>query len=634
MTDKQLAPLVEEIAQALTEEVEPQTIETELNRYLNEYNVPLGEAKRIVIKKLGGDPRNIVTTGRNVTISEIRDGMFRLGTVAMVLSVEERTYNRNGEEQKFYSGLLADPTGKVQFTAWFDFELAKGDVIRISNAYTKSWRGMPQLNLSENTDVKKLQDGGDIGDIESLMQPKRYRIEEILARGGTQDALVEGVILEVKPRSGLIMRCSECNRVLQKGACVIHGKVDGTRDLRVKAVIDDGTGSATAVINRDITEKILGMNLDECTALAQERMDTEIIFDNLEEKLLAMPSRLRGNVLSDDYGLTVIVSTFEFAEAGDIGQFTARETAWRVFAGEFNNSSLKLESEDERAPRYVVTPLGARVNRLYIVGVLTEVENRGSDEEPFWRGRISDPTGVFFISAGQYRPSAAKVLRELQDRTPCYVAVSGKARTYEPEEGTFLVSVMPESVKEVDADLRAYWVLDTAKHMRKRINAISDALTMETPSADALVNLGYPGPLAEGVVSAIEHYGELDLEHYKAILVDALRSLLPEYSALQLSPKITPRPAPAAHVAGSTPAEGGGEDTCEPQDGAGEKELEDMVQKLIEELDVDDEGAPYKEVSAEAEKNKISREKLEEIVGSLLDQGLVYEPVLGRLKLI
>jgi len=49
---------------------------------------------------------------------------------------------------------------------------------------------------------------------------------------------------------------------------------------------------------------------------------------------------------------------------------------------------------------------------------------------------------------------------------------------------------------------------------------------------------------------------------------------------------------------------------------------------------VDDEGAPYKEVSSEAAKRKIDREQLEEIVGSLLDQGLIYEPVLGRLKLI
>ncbi len=318
MTDKQLAPLVAEIAQALNEEVEAKTIEAELNRYLNEYNVPLREARRIVIKRLGGDPRSIVTAGRKVTISELRDGMFRVGTVAKIMSIEERTYTRNGEESKFYSGLLGDASGKIQFTAWFDFGLKEGDVIRISNAYTKSWRSMPQLNLSENAEVKKLEDGGELSEAGALQEPKKYRIEEIMERGGTFDAFVEGDILEIKSRSGLIMRCTECNRVLQKGACVVHGKVEGNRDLRVKAVIDDGTGSATAVINRDLTEKILDMDLDACTALAQERMDTEVIFDKLEEGLLAMPVKLRGNVLSDDYGLTVIASDFEFIESVDI----------------------------------------------------------------------------------------------------------------------------------------------------------------------------------------------------------------------------------------------------------------------------------------------------------------------------
>jgi RPA family protein len=322
------------------------------------------------------------------------------------------------------------------------------------------------------------------------------------------------------------------------------------------------------------------------------------------------------------------------------GQPVARETAWRVFSGEFNNSSLKLEKEDERAPSYVVTPLGARVNRLYIVGVLTEVENRGSDEEPFWLGRISDPTGVFYISAGQYRPSAAKVLRDLQDKTPCYVALPGKARTYERDDGEMNVSVMPEEIMVVDSETRAHWILDTAKHTRKRINAVTDAMELDSPTVDALMDRGYSRPLAEGVIAAVQHYGDAGLEMYKAMLVDALRSLLPEYSALQMSPELskpvkTPpavsEPAPAPAVA-ETPVgmEGGKKDDEIPTD----EEFEEVVQKIIEKLDVDDDGAPYKEVSSEAAKQNIDREKLEEIVNSLLDQGLVYEPVLGRLKII
>ena len=38
-----------------------------------------------------------------------------------------------------------------------------------------------------------------------------------------------------------------------------------------------------------------------------------------------------------------------------------REVAWRVFAGEYNVSSLENTSSGDRMPSYVVTPLGAKI---------------------------------------------------------------------------------------------------------------------------------------------------------------------------------------------------------------------------------------------------------------------------------
>ena len=41
-----------------------------------------------------------------------------------------------------------------------------------------------------------------------------------------------------------------------------------------------------------------------------------------------------------------------------------REVAHRVFAAEFDDATLSYsESDEERAPNYVVTPTGARANR-------------------------------------------------------------------------------------------------------------------------------------------------------------------------------------------------------------------------------------------------------------------------------
>jgi RPA family protein len=124
-----------------------------------------------------------------------------------------------------------------------------------------------------------------------------------------------------------------------------------------------------------------------------------------------------------------------------------REVAQRAFATEFNDATYTFrESDEERAPVYVLLPTGEKANRVFVVGTLTETEDVGSDEE-YWQGRIVDPTGTFFVYAGQYQPEAAGMLRETD--TPAFVAVVGKPRTYETDDGTTNVSLRPEHLSVV-----------------------------------------------------------------------------------------------------------------------------------------------------------------------------------------
>src|SRR2546427_5052475 len=125
-----------------------------------------------------------------------------------------------------------------------------------------------------------------------------------------------------------------------------------------------------------------------------------------------------------------------------------REVAWRLFASEYNDANLEMDGGGDRAPSYIVTPLGAKVNRVFVVGVITDVENVGSDIQPMWRARVSDPTGTFHIYAGQYQPEAAATLSKL--KPPVFGAIVGKSRIYSPEAGTVVTSDRPERIKSVD----------------------------------------------------------------------------------------------------------------------------------------------------------------------------------------
>ena len=180
-----------------------------------------------------------------------------------------------------------------------------------------------------------------------------------------------------------------------------------------------------------------------------------------------------------------------------------REVARRVFATEFNDAGYTFkESDDERAPVYLLLPTGESSNRVFFVGTLTEKEDVGEDSE-YWRGRIVDPTGTFFVYAGQYQPEAASKIRDLEP--PAYVAVVGKPRTYETDDGTVRVSVRPESITEVDAAVRDRWVAETAERTLARVAAFD-----------------YEGN--EYARMAREEY-ELDPETYEAAALSALEDL-------------------------------------------------------------------------------------------------------------
>ncbi|MFQ6127751.1 MAG: DNA-binding protein [Thermoplasmata archaeon] len=422
MEKEQIAPHVKDITRALGNKVSEEEIERELNSYLNVYRVPLGTAKRSIVKKHGGNPsllslgvrkaiidltpnefsvdilarvvsvneREIEVEGitkrilygilgdstgtvpftawepedmnvekgdvlkiqnaytkefrgevqvnlgnrtsvekespdalppyepparppTSVDLGNLRGGISNISVIGRILSIESREVDVEGQKKTVFSGLIGDSTGKAQFSAWADFQLKENDVIKVEGGYSKSWRGIPQLSFDHRANVEILKDV-EFPSAEEIAKPSRMWIEEIAERGGAVDATVRGILIDVKEGSGLIFRCPECNRVLRKGTCRIHGEVDGTPDLRVKAVIDDGSAALTAILGKELTESLLEKSLEECMGTAKEAMSHEVIRDELADLLVAQPVELRGNVTSDDYGLMMISNSARVLE--------------------------------------------------------------------------------------------------------------------------------------------------------------------------------------------------------------------------------------------------------------------------------------------------------------------------------
>ncbi len=296
-----------------------------------------------------------------------------------------------------------------------------------------------------------------------------------------------------------------------------------------------------------------------------------------------------------------------------------RETAWRVFATELNSASYEIKAEEEMKPSYQLSRLGAPINRVLVAGVLTEKEDIGADGEPMWRGRIQDPAGGFvFINVGRFQPDAAATMAEVE--VPSRIAVIGKVKSYNAEDGKVWISVRPERIVVIDDKVQNEWLLDTANSTWKRLKDMKRALSLSDRSEQGLISAGFGEISARGISKAIEEYGVPNSEDYLKAIQKALRLLLPDKNIdLGFPEDLADAPEEIEIDNDSTEQS---------------EDKEEIILQLLEQLDTDGKGAPRDELEEETSKRGITPMELEAISNTLLDKGIVYEPNLRYLKRI
>jgi RPA family protein len=202
----------------------------------------------------------------------------------------------------------------------------------------------------------------------------------------------------------------------------------------------------------------------------------------------------------------------------------SREVSRRVFAGELKSSNYAFRDGDPQhqyAPQYLLTPTGARCNRVFLVGTLTERDDIGGDTE-YWRGRIVDPTGSLLIYAGQYQPEAAQILANIEP--PAFVAVVGKPNLYQTDDGNIIISVRAEAIQQVDETTRNQWIVDTARRTQERLKMLSTAGPVQVSEGFSTADKAQSASPTLDAEKALDHY-HTDIEHYRQMVIGALLSL-------------------------------------------------------------------------------------------------------------
>ena len=165
--------------------------------------------------------------------------------------------------------------------------------------------------------------------------------------------------------------------------------------------------------------------------------------------------------------------------------------------------ALPKGQEQYEAQTYL-SPAGRTIAKVMICGTAIEKEDVGKDSS-LWRVRISDPSGTVQVYAGMYQPEAAAVIAQLE--IPCFVAVVGKLHIYEPESGSYRVSVRPDSVTVIDGKARDDFILDASLSLIRSVRKTDD----------------------ETMKRVADIYGEKDdKETYLFVARQAIESLLPD----------------------------------------------------------------------------------------------------------
>ncbi len=317
-----------------------------------------------------------------------------------------------------------------------------------------------------------------------------------------------------------------------------------------------------------------------------------------------------------------------------------REPGVLVLAKELNGAIEKHVEDREYSPTYLISEIGGKLSRVLIGGVLDQLENRGSESDPFYTARVIDPNGDFYyLQAGQYNPEGAAALSKLENGVPILCVGKVRARTPEDSERTY-VSVQPEGVRAVSMDEINHWAIKACEELIKRINATKVIGTDD----DEYNKMNLTVREKDGMQLAKDFYPNVAVENYSALLYDCLTKLANNEGDSNEASNFTGEFEPAN--SGSTDEKQVGKPMEEPvneevteEEAIEEKESpapessgnENKVLETIKKLDEGD-GIYYDDLGIAVSLEGIDGPMLDEILDSLTDQGLIFQPRFNHYK--
>ncbi|HTZ61534.1 MAG TPA: hypothetical protein VMC82_02675 [Thermoplasmata archaeon] len=299
-----------------------------------------------------------------------------------------------------------------------------------------------------------------------------------------------------------------------------------------------------------------------------------------------------------------------------------REPAWRVTARELESALEEERGAGERAVSYLLSPFGARMNRVLVAGTLSPAEPIGRDESSgFWRARLSDPTGAIAVTAGSFQPRAMAQLRSAREPRPAIVV--GKVHLYRGRDGVGYVSVRAEAVRSTSENEERAMLVDAVRQTLDRLDLLERLEKSPTTDETALRGDGTPATWIRAARDALQRYPQVDRAAFRRELLPVVRRIAGESAPPPAGtpPTVTVTRAPPPRAAAPPPT-------------AAERAEESVFLDLLDEIaEVSVDGyADLKEVLSRLETQGVVADRAESVLNRLEEEGVVEEPIVGKLR--
>ncbi|HTT14436.1 MAG TPA: hypothetical protein VMG81_01470 [Thermoplasmata archaeon] len=299
-----------------------------------------------------------------------------------------------------------------------------------------------------------------------------------------------------------------------------------------------------------------------------------------------------------------------------------REPAWRVTARELETSLEEEKGTGERAASHLLSPFGARMNRVLVAGTLSPAEPIGRDEaQTFWRARLADPTGAVAVTAGSFQPRAMAQLRSAT--TPRSAVVVGKVHLYRDRSGVGYVSVRAEALRSVSEVEERSVLADAVRQTLDRLDLV-ERIEKGTALSDAEARTeGLPVAWVHAARDALRRYPQVDRAAFRRELKAAVRRVAGDSGPVPRppSPSVTIVRAPPPRAPPPTPT---------PAERAEESVFLDLLDEVAE---VSADGyADLKELLARVAERGVVPGRAEATLNRLEEEGVVEEPIVGKLR--